>query len=96
MTRMMKGKEHMMNKAEGAEPHSGHKRPAPAAGVGNEKKAQVKATQEGGSEAEAHGMGGGLKHAVHELHSQHPHKHHDHGPHHGTTDHIRHKPMHKG
>lgn len=90
----MGGKEKMMNKAEGHEPKSGHKRPAPAAGVGNERKADVKGAQDGGSMAEA--AHNPLKGAMKELHSQHPHAHHDHGPHHGTTEHIRHKPMHKG
>lgn len=94
MTRKMMGKEGMMNRAEEKEPRSGHTRPAPAAGVGNERKADVKGTQEGGSMAEARGTRGALSGAMHELHSQHPHEHHDHGPHHGTKDHIRHEPLH--
>lgn len=56
--------------------------------VGNERRADVRGTQEGGSAAEA----GGLKGAVNELRSQHPHAYDDHGPHHGTTTHIRHEP----
>ena len=62
--------------------------------VGNERKAEVRGVQEGGSAAEAHGLTGSLKHAVGELHSQHPHRHDDHGPHHGGTEHIRHMPLH--
>ena len=65
--------------------------------VGNEKKADVRGVQEGGSAAEARGSvlhTGGLKGATGELHRQHPHKHNDHGPHHGTSTHIRHEPLH--
>lgn len=69
--------------------------------VGNEKKADVRGTQEGGSRAEAmgsvlHGSSVGethLKHAMHELHSQHPISHNDHGPHHGKGHHHRHQPV---
>lgn len=66
------------------------------AGVGNERKADVKGVQEGGSAAEAAGnmIHEGLKGAVKELHEQHPHEYHEHGPHHGTTTHMRHEPMH--
>lgn len=88
---MGKGSEAKMNRAEAEEPKSGHKRPAHAAGVGNEKKADVKGAQDGGSMAEA--KGSVLSGAMKELHAQHPHHHSDHGPHHGTTTHIRHKPM---
>jgi hypothetical protein len=35
-----------------------------------------------------------LRGAVEELYKQHPHKYDDHGPHHGTSDHIRHEPLH--
>lgn len=88
------GKEGKMNKAEAREPKAGdHTRPAHAAGVGNEKKADVRGAQEGGDKAEGAGMGH-LRGAVKELHSQHPHAHHDHGPHHGGSEHIRHEPMH--
>lgn len=93
MTRKMSGKEGMMNKAEGAEPKSGHRPPAKARdNAGPEKHADVKGAQEGGSFAENSPTG--LSGAMHELHSQHPHKHHDHGPHHGTKDHVRHMPLH--
>lgn len=64
----------------------------PVSNVGNETKAQVKATQMGGSMAEA--GRGGLAGAMDELHAQHPHGYDDHGPHHGTTDHVRHMPLH--
>lgn len=84
------GGEKAMNKAEAREPKSGHERPAHAAGVGNERKADVRGAQEGGSMAEA----GGLSGAMRELREQHPIEHHDHGPHHGTDHHMRHEPMH--
>lgn len=61
--------------------------------VGNEKKADVRGVQEGGSMAEARGLKGSLTHAVGELHRQHPHKHDDHGPHHGGMEHVRHEPV---
>lgn len=32
--------------------------------------------------------------AIKELHTQHPHDYSDHGPHHGTSDHVRHMPLH--
>lgn len=83
-------KEPMMNKAEEAEPKSMHKKPA-AAGVGNERKADMKGALMGQPED-----GNPLRHAVKELHSQHPIKHDDHGPHHHTTHHMRHRPMHRG
>ena len=83
----------MKIKAEEAhEPKSGHERPAPAATPGNERKADVRGVQEGGSRAEA--TGSVLSGAVRELHKQHPHEYDDHGPHHGTDDHIRHEPLH--
>ena len=94
---MGKGGEAKINRAAAEEPkREGNKRPAPATGVGNERKADVKGTQDGGSAAEARGseLHSGLSGAMRELHEQHPHKHHEHGPHHGTTDHIRHEPMH--
>ena len=70
-------------------------RPAASRGgseVGNERKADVRGAQEGGSRAEA--SHNPLTHAVNELHTQHPHHYSDHGPHHGTDSHIRHEPMH--
>lgn len=90
---MGKSSETKMNKAAAHEPKSGHERPAHAAGVGNERKADVKGAQDGGSMAEA--KGSVLHGATKELRAQHPHAHHDHGPHHGTDTHIRHTP-HKG
>ena len=57
--------------------------------VGSERPANPASVQLGGSAAEA---GGALKGAMRELHAQHPHNYDDHGPHHGTTEHIRHKP----
>lgn len=66
-----------MNKAEGHEPKSGHMAPAKAAGVGNERKANVKAAQMGQPTD-----GNPLRHAVSHLKSMHPEAHDDHGPHH--------------
>lgn len=93
----MRGKEGVMrNAAEEKSPRrqTSAKPGAPSRGsdVGNEIKAAVRAVQEGGSMAEA--SGNPLKHATAELHSQHPHPYTDHGPHHGTTDHVRHQPLH--
>lgn len=96
---MMRGKEGMI-KAGASELHAGVKRQtsskpagkAHGSPVGNETKANVRGAQEGGSMAEA--SGNPLTHAKHELHSQHPHAYHEHGPHHGTTEHIRHSPLH--
>lgn len=57
--------------------------------VGSERPVNPASVQLGGSAAEA---GGALKGAMRELHAQHPIAHDDLGPHHGRTDHIRHKP----
>jgi hypothetical protein len=68
-------------------------RPAPPTGVMNERKPNVQGAQEGGSMAEAAGMGPGkshLGHATEELRKQHPHHHSEGGIHH-TMDHIRHE-----
>jgi len=80
------GKEASMNKAAAAEPKSGHHKPA-SGGPGPEKKANMSGAFGSGNGS------GGLKGAINELKTQHPIKHDDHGPHHGGTDHIRHKPM---
>lgn len=93
MARMNKGG---MESAIAKEPRDA-KREAPAASkggseVGNETKANVRGTQEGGSMAEA--AMNPLTGARKELERQHPHSYDDHGPHHGTTDHIRHEPLH--
>lgn len=75
-------KEAKMNKAEAAQPKSGHDRPAgKAAGKSNDV----------GAERHAN-MAGAFSGAVAELHAQHPHAHDDHGPHHDDTSHLRHKP----
>ena len=97
---MRHGAEGRMNRAEEdihREPKAGGR--AHSAGIGNEKRADVRGTQEGGSAAEArgsviHSNEGHLGHAVGELHRQHPHHHMDRGPHHGGHEHIRHEPMH--
>lgn len=54
----------------------GEKRPARAAGVGNETKVS----------------GSALGEAVRELERQHPIKYDDLGPHHNRSDHVRHAP----
>ena len=87
-------KEAKMNKAEAHQPHSGHARPAPPAGVGNEKKADMKGALQGQPTDGSHVGHTHLGHAVAELHEQHPIAYHEHGPHHGTDHHIRHEPMH--
>lgn len=83
------GKEAKMNRAEEREPHSGHEAPARAAGVGDEKKADMRGAIDG-SPTDKNPLRGAMR----ELHEQHPHAYHEHGPHHGTKDHIRHEPMH--
>jgi hypothetical protein len=69
-------------------------KPAGPVGVGNEKKADVRGTQEGGSRAEARCGPGDTKmsSAVHELHKQHPHGHEKSMTNKETRDHIRHMP----
>lgn len=82
-----------MNRAEAAEPKGGHKGPAARGGMHHDAGPEKKVNMEGG----LHGQPtehSPLRHAVHELHEQHPIAHHDHGPHHGTTHHIRHQPLH--
>ena len=61
-------------------------------GVGNERKADTKGAQMGGSAAEAKGTRGALSEATAHLRSEHPTKHDDIGPHHGGNDHVRHSP----
>lgn len=92
MRKMMGGKESEINRAQESEPKGRVGHAAPAAGVGQERKAEVRQTQEGGSAAEA--ANNPLRGAVQHLHREHPHAHSDHGPHHGTTDHITHMPLH--
>jgi len=71
--------------------HEGAPRTKAGSGsVGGERKAEM---------SEAFGSNPGmeknpLKGAVTELHSQHPEKHDDHGPHHDSTAHVRHMPLH--
>lgn len=57
--------------------------------VGRETPVSPRVVQEGGSAAEA--ANNPLHGAMQELHRQHPHHYSDHGPHHGTSDHIRHE-----
>ena len=87
-----------MNRAEEHEPHSGHKRPAASRGgseVGGESKANMKGALGGEpTDGGSHVGHTHLSHAMKELHEQHPIEHHDHGPHHGTSHHIRHEPLH--
>ncbi len=85
-----------INRAQEHEPHEGaKKKPSASRGgseVGQERHADMRGTQLGGSRAE--GAGNPLGHAVHELKTQHPEHHHDLGPHHGGRTHERHEPMH--
>lgn len=82
-------KEAKMNKAEKREPMAGHAAPAKASGPGPETKPDMAGAMNGNptDKNPLHG-------AVKELGAQHPHSYADHGPHHGTTDHIRHMPLH--
>lgn len=59
--------------------------------VGNERKADVKGAQEGGSRAEGMDSKPHLGGAVRELREQHPIAYNDLGPHHGRKEHIRHE-----
>jgi len=63
----------------------------PRSEVGNEKKADVRGTQEGGSRAEA--ACNPLKGAISDLKKQHPEHYADRGPHHGGTSHVRHEAL---
>lgn len=90
-----------MNKAEAAEPKSGHRAPAGARGgngVGNERTADTKGALMGqptdGMKHGGHAGDSSMAGAVRELKEQHPIEYHDHGPHHGHDHHIRHEPLH--
>lgn len=84
-------KEAKMNKAAELQTKTGHN--APAGGkvhaAGPERKAEVKAAQLGQPTDKSP-----LSGAVRELKSQHPISYSDHGPHHGTSHHVRHEPLH--
>lgn len=56
-----------------------------AAGVGQEKKADMRGAGLGGA--------GALGMACRELREQHPVKYDDMGPHHGGMEHVRHEPL---
>lgn len=56
--------------------------------VGPQKRGDVKGAQM------SNPGGNPLRAAKSELHKQHPIKHDDLGPHHGTSHHIRHEPLH--
>lgn len=86
---MEKGKESEINRAAADMPKSGHRPPAPAAGVGNETKADVAGALMG-QPTDKNPLAGAMR----ELHDQHPHDYCDHGPHHGTSEHVRHMPLH--
>lgn len=79
---MMSSKQNEMNQAKMMTPGGSERTKTNRASVGNERKADVAGAQQGGSLAEAGA----------ELRGQHPHGYADHGPHHGTSEHIRHKP----
>lgn len=87
----MMGKEGKMNRAEGEEPKSGHAHPA--GGKMHEAGPEVKAEMSqalNGNPTDHNPLRGARR----ELETQHPHAYHEHGPHHGTSDHIRHMPLH--
>ncbi len=86
----MSGAQGQINRAAGEMPKREAKSSINSGGVGNERKADVRGVQEGGSAAEA--ARNPLHGAVQELNRQHPHDYTDHGPHHGTSEHIRHAP----
>ena len=94
---MAKGEVSKQNAEHEMVPKVGITRRAPRGdGVGNERKADMAGAMDGGSRAEAGGMGHThIGHAVKELERQHPH-HHSKGGIHGTTDHHRHEHMVKG
>ena len=76
---------------------SGIRKPA-AAGSGThavgEERPSARATSaaHGGATSSLVGVTG-LKSAVDELYKEHPHGYDQHGPHHGTSDHVRHMPL---
>ena len=88
------GKEGMMDRAEASEPKSGARAPAASREpksdhVGNEKRADMKGALMGQPTD-----GNPLRGAMKELSRQHPIKHDDLGPHHHTSHHERHMPLH--
>src|SRR5258708_23801501 len=88
-------KEAKMNKGAELQEKTGHHAPAKAASPEKSgTKADMRGAQEGEPTDHGHVGSTSLSHAVGELHKQHPHKYHEHGPHHGTTDHVRHEPLH--
>lgn len=91
-------KEAKMNKAAALQETSGHVRPAkaPTHAAGPEKKHNLKGAQLGQpTDNMPIGPGHtGLSGATRELKAQHPIAYSDHGPHHGTTHHVRHQPLH--
>lgn len=89
----MTGGEAKINKAQESEPHSGHRPPAGAKGMGSDVGGESKADMKGALDGNPTD-GNPLRHAMSHLHEQHPIEHYDHGPHHGTTHHIRHMPLH--
>ena len=84
-------KDSKMNKADAAEPKSGHERPAGGQKlpVGNESRPDMEGALNGEptDKSPLHG-------AVRELGEQHPIHYSDRGPHYGTDHHVRHEPMH--
>jgi hypothetical protein len=92
---------------QGHDPHSRVREPYAASKggseVGPERHGDVRGVQEGGSRAEAKGAvlhtSSGvvgethLKHAVNELHRQHPHHHQAHMTNKETKEHDRHHPV---
>lgn len=90
----MGGARGQINRAASEMPSERVKSRVNVGGVGRETPVSPKVVQDGGSAAEA--TGNPLRGAMKELKTQHPHPYTDHGPHHGGSEHIRHKPMRPG
>jgi hypothetical protein len=84
-------KEAKMNKAAELQEKTGHEKSSggKAHEAGPEKKADTKGALHG-EPTDKNPLHGAMK----ELKHQHPIPYHDHGPHHGTSHHVRHEPLH--
>ena len=82
----IRGRVDIADKEEGTEKMAMNK------GYGNQETVKHKPGGETTSEKQE-GSGNHLMGAVKELYAQHPHNYDDLGPHQGTTDHVRHKPV---
>lgn len=88
-----KGAEGRINAAAGAQPKSGHMKPASGSGskVGNETKAATRAAGLGAGDSVVGTTSLGA--ACGELKSQHPEAYSSMGPHQSGSSHIRHMPL---